>query len=257
MSSVEAEGRTIEEAIAAALQQLRAERDQVEIEILSQATKGFLGIGGKKARVRATLRVALSARPVEPEPAPVRARTERGRRTDTFPRETEDDDEAALPSKETGEKANTMLKEVLRLMGMEATSSLALRDGEAIISITGPAANTLIGRIKIPRLDIAAIIREGAEARTLQRAVGHIPGTALPGESGNVGLAGHRDTFFRRLSRVKTGDTIVLSTADGIYRYEVRSTSIVSPRATSSRTCRWGSTWRSRGARRCSARKRR
>lgn len=145
MNSVEAEGRTIEEAIAAALQLLRAERDRVEIEILSQATKGFLGIGGKKARVRATLRVALSARPVEPEPTPVRARTERGRRTDTFPRDTEDDDEAALPSKETGEKANTMLKEVLRLMGMEATPSLALRDGEAIISITGPAANTLIG----------------------------------------------------------------------------------------------------------------
>jgi spoIIIJ-associated protein len=145
MSAVEAEGRTIEEAIASALQQLRADRDQVEIEILSQATKGFLGIGGKKARVRATLRVPLSVRPVEPEPAPTRGRTERARRAENVPREIGDEDEAALPSTESGEKANTMLKEMIRLMGMEAVTSLSIRDGEAVISIAGPAANTLIG----------------------------------------------------------------------------------------------------------------
>jgi spoIIIJ-associated protein len=145
MSSVEAEGRTIEEAVAAALQQLRVERDQVEIEILSQATKGFLGIGGRKARVRATLRVPLSARPVEPTPAPAHDRPERRRRADSVPRETEDEEEAALPAKDTGEKATSMLKEVIRLMGMEATPSFVIRDGEAVISLAGPAANALIG----------------------------------------------------------------------------------------------------------------
>src|SRR2546422_11775260 len=76
MSSVEAEGRTIEEAVAEALKQLQVEREQAEIEILSQATKGFLGIGGKKARVRATLRTPLSARKIEPEAEPVRRREE-------------------------------------------------------------------------------------------------------------------------------------------------------------------------------------
>ncbi len=60
MNAVEAEGRTIEEAIAVALRQLGVEREQVEIDILSQATKGFLGIGGKKARVRASLRKPLA-----------------------------------------------------------------------------------------------------------------------------------------------------------------------------------------------------
>jgi len=145
MSSVEAEGRTVEEAVATALQQLRAEKDQVEIEILSQATKGFLGIGGKKARVRVTPRAPLSIRSVAPAPAPARNRTERARGAETSPRETEDDDETALPSKEIGEKANTALKEVIRLMEMDAVSSFALRDGEALISITGPSANTLIG----------------------------------------------------------------------------------------------------------------
>ena len=67
MSSVETQGSTIEEAIASALAQLQAERDQVEIEIIAQATKGFLGIGGKKARVRATLRSPLAPQELEPE----------------------------------------------------------------------------------------------------------------------------------------------------------------------------------------------
>ena len=65
MSAVEAEGSTLEEAVAAALTQLQADREQVEIEILAQASKGFLGIGGRKARVRATLRNPVSLQ--EPE----------------------------------------------------------------------------------------------------------------------------------------------------------------------------------------------
>lgn len=86
MSSVETEGWTIEEAIAAALTQLHAQREQVEIEVLSQATKGFLGIGGKKARVRATVRKPLSTqiaeesapkRPSRQEPGPGRPLQER------------------------------------------------------------------------------------------------------------------------------------------------------------------------------------
>ena len=61
MNAVEAEAPTIEEAIVNALKQLQVERERAEIEVLVQPTKGFLGIGGKKARVRATLRVPLSA----------------------------------------------------------------------------------------------------------------------------------------------------------------------------------------------------
>ena len=65
MNAVEAEGTTLEEAISNALRQLQVERDRVEIEVLVQPSKGFLGIGGKKARIRATLRVPLSMRPSE------------------------------------------------------------------------------------------------------------------------------------------------------------------------------------------------
>src|SRR5438552_12406225 len=54
--------------------------------------------------------------------------------------------------------------------------------------------NGLVGRLSIPRLQVSAIVREGTSEDTLGLAVGHIPSTAFPGESGNVGVAGHRDT---------------------------------------------------------------
>jgi sortase A len=59
--------------------------------------------------------------------------------------------------------------------------------------------------------------------------VGHIPGTALPGDSGNVGLAAHRDTFFRRLRDIRPDDEIVLTTPDGTFRYTVEGTKVVEP----------------------------
>jgi sortase A len=93
-----------------------------------------------------------------------------------------------------------------------------------------PAARSVIGRLAIPRLDLAVMVREGADESTLSRAVGHIPGTALPGNVGNVGLAGHRDTFFRALRNIKADDEIELETTSGTYRYLVKSTRIVTPR---------------------------
>jgi sortase A len=97
-------------------------------------------------------------------------------------------------------------------------------------SETAPEPNAVIGRLEIPRLDLSVMVREGADEGTLRRAVGHIPGTALPGTIGNVGLAGHRDTFFRALRNVRANDTIELQTTHGAYRYLVKSTKIVTPR---------------------------
>jgi sortase A len=87
-----------------------------------------------------------------------------------------------------------------------------------------------VGRVEIPRLRVSAVIRVGSDARTLRLAVGYIPGTALPGENGNVGLAGHRDTFFRKLHDINPGDEIRVTTKDGVFRYFVQRTSIVQPR---------------------------
>ena len=73
------------------------------------------------------------------------------------------------------------------------------------------------------------VVVEGVDKTSLRRAVGHIPGTPLPGETGNVGLAGHRDTFFRPLKDLRIKDEIRLSTLKGVFQYEVVSLRIVEP----------------------------
>jgi len=86
-----------------------------------------------------------------------------------------------------------------------------------------------IGRIEIPRLGISSIVRQGVDDGTLSRAVGHVPYTPLPGQQGNVGLAAHRDTYFRNLKGIKEGDVIRLVTAHGTFEYSVDSLKIVLP----------------------------
>lgn len=88
----------------------------------------------------------------------------------------------------------------------------------------------IIGQIEIPRLGLKAVVAEGDSSKILRRAVGHVPETALPGQAGNIALAGHRDTLFRPLRHIRLGDLIVVKTDAGLYRYEVQSTKIVSPR---------------------------
>ena len=95
---------------------------------------------------------------------------------------------------------------------------------------TAAHPESLIGRIDIPRLNIRAIVQEGVDSKTLRRAVGHVPSTALPGEDGNIGLAAHRDTIFRPLRHIKKNDHIRLETLGGDYEYVVESIRIVTPK---------------------------
>lgn len=90
----------------------------------------------------------------------------------------------------------------------------------------------LIGRIKIPRVGVSALVLHGVGSRTLRRGVGHIPGTALPTLEGNIGLAGHRDSFFRGLKDIRKNDTIELTTLEGTFEYEVEWIKIVRPKDT-------------------------
>jgi sortase A len=73
------------------------------------------------------------------------------------------------------------------------------------------------------------MVHEGIDGNTLQLAIGHIPATALPGQGGNVGVAGHRDTFFRGLKDLRTKDEIQFSTLSGDFKYIVESLIIVEP----------------------------
>jgi LPXTG-site transpeptidase (sortase) family protein len=92
-----------------------------------------------------------------------------------------------------------------------------------------PVNDELIGRLSIARLQLVTTVREGTGAATLALAPGHIRGTTLPGQNGNVGIAGHRDTFFQSLAGIRLEDIIEFETMDARYVYQVASTKIVKP----------------------------
>jgi sortase A len=90
----------------------------------------------------------------------------------------------------------------------------------------------LVGRLEIPRVQLNVMVMEGIAWRTLRLGAGRIPGTALPWTVGNVGIAGHRDTFFRDLKELQKDDVIRLATTSGTLQYRVVWTSIVGPKDT-------------------------
>ena len=92
-----------------------------------------------------------------------------------------------------------------------------------------PAAGALLGRLEAPSVHMSAVVLEGSDDGTLSRGAGHIEDTPFPGQSGNIGIAGHRDTVFRPLRNIKVGDPLALTTADRTYRYRVSKTLIVGP----------------------------
>jgi sortase A len=114
-------------------------------------------------------------------------------------------------------------------------TELRLKEGnraapvDSVAAVAAPAKHGVVGRLEIPRLGVSVMVVEGVDDSDLRRAVGHIPRTALPWDSGNVGIAGHRDTFFRPLRSIQRDDTITVSTLQGAYRYRVVSTNVVRP----------------------------
>jgi sortase A len=97
-------------------------------------------------------------------------------------------------------------------------AAIALRPGE------------MIGRLEIPRVNISVIVLEGSDSSILDVAAGHIPGTALPGTTGNVGIAAHRDTFFRSLREIRPNDRLTFTTPIRTFEYGVESTEVVDPK---------------------------
>jgi sortase A len=96
-------------------------------------------------------------------------------------------------------------------------------------SAAAPAAGTLLGRLEAPSVNMTAPVLEGSDDATLSRGAGHIEDTPFPGQAGNIGIAGHRDTIFRPLRRIKVGDPLVLTSGDRTYRYRISKTLIVGP----------------------------
>ena len=83
--------------------------------------------------------------------------------------------------------------------------------------------------LRIPTIDLEVAVLAGTGDLVLNRGVGHIEGTAEPGAAGNVGIAGHRDGYFRGLKDVSAGDVLELETLEGTLTYEITETLIVDP----------------------------
>lgn len=92
-----------------------------------------------------------------------------------------------------------------------------------------PQAGEPMAVLRIPKIRLEVAVLDGTDDRTLNRAVGHIAGTALPGAQGNLGIAGHRDGFFRGLKDIAPGDTLELETTAGREFYVVDAIRIVGP----------------------------
>ena len=86
-----------------------------------------------------------------------------------------------------------------------------------------------VARLDAPTVQLSATVLEGTADATLLRAAGHIEETAMPGDAGNFGIAGHRDTTFRPVRLLHAGDPLVVTTSEGVYQYRVTGTRIVNP----------------------------
>ena len=91
------------------------------------------------------------------------------------------------------------------------------------------SATVPLAVLRISRIGLEAALFDGTDALTLNHGLGRISGTAQPGEPGNLGIAGHRDSFFRGLKDLGTGDTIDLTTRSGVDHYVVDQIEIVKP----------------------------
>ena len=121
---------------------------------------------------------------------------------------------------------------------MNETLSSGREEGEEVLESVPIAPQTpngleVMGIVSIPKIDINLMFVEGVTKQALKFAVGHMPGTAMPGEVGNCALAGHRSytfvEYFNRLDEVEVGDEIQITRGKETYTYKVYESFLVEP----------------------------
>lgn len=109
-----------------------------------------------------------------------------------------------------------------------------LEDGARAYRLKKVGIGDPLTRLEIPKLDVDVIVVEGTTLSALRAGAGHYPRTPLPGERGNVAIAGHRTTYgrpFNRIDELAEGDEVILTTPIGRHAYEVtRSAWVVDDR---------------------------
>ncbi len=131
--------------------------------------------------------------------------------------------------------------EALDAVAAPTTTSTSTVEGSSTTSTTAPVPAAPIepvlegeptARLRIPKLDVDKIVVEGVSLHDLKKGPGHYPSTPLPGQKGNVAIAGHRTTYgapFNRIDELVVGDEISVETVQGSFRYVVSEQHIVSP----------------------------
>ena len=117
---------------------------------------------------------------------------------------------------------------VARLSGERVASASAVAPDIRPAIVAVPRGDP-VAALTIPRVALSASVLQGSDTRTLRRGPGHLERTALPGQPGNVVIAGHRDSFFRPLQHVRVGDDIFLDSPAGRFHYRVTTLDIVDP----------------------------
>lgn len=94
-------------------------------------------------------------------------------------------------------------------------------------------AKDVLGRISIPAISSSQLLLEGSDSQHLRWGAGHVQGTAMPGETGNCSIAGHRNytfgSYFSRLDELKTGDVINIEYGKSAFTYVVTESFVVTP----------------------------
>ncbi|HTS61946.1 MAG TPA: class D sortase [Candidatus Acidoferrales bacterium] len=110
----------------------------------------------------------------------------------------------------------------------EAQETIVPKSASSVRSAAAPRG-AVLGNFAMPRLGLSYVLLEGTDARTLDKSIGRVEDTARLGESGNIGIAGHRNTHFRKLEWVRRDDEIILTSHNVEYRYRVEWVHLYKP----------------------------
>ena len=133
-------------------------------------------------------------------------------------------------------------------LGNEFEAALATTTTTTTVADSRPSAPTTtvpappppiegdpIAQIRIPKIGVTRYVVEGVGVADLKKGPGHYPQTPLPGQAGNVAIAGHRTTYgqpFYRLNELESGDEIEVQTLQGSFTYIVDGKQVVQPSQT-------------------------
>lgn len=119
--------------------------------------------------------------------------------------------------------------QIAELPGEGPSRSTASAEGLAPAAGARVSPGSWVAKLDAASVGLSATVIEGSTNQMLARAAGHIENTAFPGEAGNAGIAGHRNTTFRAVRNLKVGDSLRITTAAGVFNYRINRTFIVKP----------------------------